>query len=388
MINSVCGIGSTGRICADIAEEYEGNGYEVKIAYGRSKTVPPEYKKYAVRIGTGLDMYMHVIGTRLTDKHGLYSHRATRRFLKWADEYDPDILWLHNIHGYYINYELLFDWIKSRPDMQVKWTLHDCWSFTGHCAHYMYVGCDKWKVNENTSDSEYGCRCECPQVKQYPASAYGNNSANNYLRKKEAFLGVRDLSLITPCKWLKNEVANSFLSVYDVKVVYNTIDTETFRPCENDFRVRYNLSHGDKIILAVAGVWSERKGLNDLIKLGERLNNDNGVPQCRLVMVGLNSKQVREIKKINPAIICIGHTNSVSELAQIYSAADVFVNPTYEDNYPTVNLEAEACNTPVITYNTGGCAETIKDPRSMVIDRGVVSLFNALSDFFDKLVLN
>lgn len=140
-INSVCGIGSTGRICTDLAQQLEAEGNEVKIAYGRKGTVPEQFQKYAVRIGTDFDCKMHAIQTRLFDTHGFGSKRATKEFLKWAEEYKPDLLWLHNLHGYYINVEMLFDWIKKHPEMQVKWTLHDCWAFTGHCSHFTMVKC-------------------------------------------------------------------------------------------------------------------------------------------------------------------------------------------------------------------------------------------------------
>ena len=144
MINVVCGIRSTGRICTDLAAEMEAQGHEVKIAYGR-ETVPEKYQKYAVRIGTDWDVKLHGLKSRLLDAHGLGSKKATKHFLDWAEEYKPDLLWLHNIHGYYINYELLFAWIKRRPDMEVKWTLHDCWAFTGHCSHFSFVKCYRWK---------------------------------------------------------------------------------------------------------------------------------------------------------------------------------------------------------------------------------------------------
>ena len=223
LINSVLGFGSTGRIVLDTAKEYEQNGYEVKIAYGQSRKtsreLEPDISKYGVRIGNDVDVYYHVLYTRLTDKHGLASTHATKQFLKWADEYNPDVLWLHNIHDYYINYELLFDWIKSRPQMQVKWTLHDCWAFTGHCSHFIYVKCDKWLT---------GCH-NCPQLDQYP-KAISDNSLDNYSRKKRAFTGVNNLTLITPSNWLKEMVQKSYLSEYPVEVRYNTINTYIFKP--------------------------------------------------------------------------------------------------------------------------------------------------------------
>lgn len=192
-INTVIDKCSTGKIVANSAKEYEAKGYEVKIAYGRDSGNKELVERYGVRIGNNPDFYLHALYTRLTDNHGLGSKKATARFLKWADEYNPDILWLHNIHGYYINYELLFEWIKQRPFMEVKWTLHDCWAFTGHCAFFTYAKCDKWKKD--------GCG-NCPQIEQYPMSLV-DNSAMNYMRKRAAFTGIHDMTLITPSKWLK-----------------------------------------------------------------------------------------------------------------------------------------------------------------------------------------
>lgn len=347
MINSVCGIRSTGKICAEIAERYENDGHEVKIAYGR-ETVPEKYQKYAVRIGNDWDVKVHALKTRLTDKHGLGSKKVTKEFLKWAEEYSPDLLWLHNIHGYYINYEMLFAWIKKHPDMQVKWTLHDCWAFTGHCSHFTFVKCCKWKSN-----------CEkCPQKDRYPLS-YVDSSKSNYLRKKIAFTGVANMSVITPSQWLADLVRKSFLREYSVEVVNNTINSDVFKPSQSDFRERHNLI-GKKIILGVASTWDDRKGLDDFYKLADMLDENFAI-----VLVGLSKQQLENIPN---NIIGIERTNGQKELAEIYTTADVFVNPTYEDTYPTVNLEAQACGTPVITYRTGGSPESV--PKENVVDVG------------------
>ena len=327
-------------------------------------------------------MYMHVIGTRFTDKHGLFSKAATRRFLKQADAYDPDALWLHNIHGYYINYELLFDWIKKRPAMSVKWTLHDCWTFTGHCAHYMYVGCDKWKLMPDVPDVTH-CG-SCPLKKQYPASILADNSRDNYLRKKNAFTGIPDMTLVSPSKWLAGEIKQSFMSGYPVEVSYNTIDKDIFKPASGDFRSKHGIIDEEFMILAVSGVWHERKGLCDLLRLSDMIKEK--CLKMRLVIVGLTHKQAVSINRDHPEVICIEHTESPAELAEIYTAADAFINPTYEDNYPTVNLEAESCGTPVITYDTGGCAETVHRPDSRVIKQDVRSLFNELESAYENKV--
>ena len=348
IINSVCGIGSTGRICTDLAQEFEKNGDEVKIAYGRSGFVPNQFKKYAVKIGSAFNVKVHALYTRLTDKHGLGSKKATKQFLQWADKYNPDLLWLHNIHGYYINYELLFQWIKSRPEMQVKWTLHDCWAFTGHCSHFIVAKCEQWKE---------GC-VKCAQKIRYPSSMF-DNCKNNFERKKQAFTGVQNMVLITPSKWLAELVKQSFLKDYPIEVHYNTIDLNIFKPTPSDFRERYELTD-KKIILGVASVWNERKGLDGFIKLSEMLDES-----FQIVLVGLTKKQ---LKKLPKNILGLEKTHSAKELAEIYTAADVFVNLTYEDNYPTVNLEAQACGTPCITYRTGGSVESV--PKENVVEQG------------------
>lgn len=352
MINSVCGIRSTGRICTDLADKFENDGHTVKIAYGR-ETVPEKYRKYAVRIGNDSDNKLSAVHTRLTDKHGFFNKKSTEKFLKWAEDYNPDLLWMHNLHGYYINVEMLFDWIKSRPDMQVKWTLHDCWAFTGHCSHFTVARCEQWKTH---------C-LHCVQKKRYPSSFLTDNCKSNFDRKKTAFTGVKNMTLIAPSKWLADLVKQSFLKEYPVEVVYNTIDTNVFKPTPSDFRERFALKD-KKIILGVASAWGERKGLNDFIKLSEMLDD-----RFVIVLVGLTDKQVSQMPK---KIVALKRTNSTKELAEIYTAADVFFNPTYEDNYPTVNLEAQACGTPVVTYRTGGSPESV--PEENVIETGALNV--------------
>lgn len=338
MVNSFCGIGSTGRICTDLADVLIEKGHDVKIAYGR-ESVPDKYKNIAVRIGTDLDVKLHGMQTRLFDTHGFGSKSATKRFIEWAESYDPDVLHLHNIHGYYINIEMLFEWIKKRPKMRVIWTLHDCWAFTGHCVHFTMVKCTQWKTH---------CGY-CPQKRTYPRCDLFSNCRNNSDRKKAAFTGVKNMTLVTPSKWLAGLVKESFLKEYLVKVINNGIDTSVFKPTPSDFRKRYHLEN-KKIILGVASVWDERKGLNDFINLSKMLDED-----YKIVLVGLSEKQMREVPD---SILKIQRTNSTKELAEIYTVADVFFNPTYEDNYPTVNLEAQACGTPVITYDSGGSGES------------------------------
>ena len=347
-INSVCGVGSTGRIAADIHRVLKQNGHESKIAYGRgeAKGVSPDD---TIKIGTDRDIYAHVILSRLTDRTGFYSKSATQKLIRSIEEYNPDVIHLHNIHGYYINIKLLFDYIK-KAGKPVVWTLHDCWAFTGHCAHFDYCGCEKWKTE-----------CDkCPQLNQYPKS-FADSSKRNYLDKKQIFNGINNMTIVTPSKWLEKLVKQSYLGNYNTQVIYNGIDLTVFKPTVSDFRARYGLED-KKIILGVASIWSERKGLDDLIQLSKKLSDD-----YKIVIVG---KLIGDSLPAN--MLHIKRTDSTKELAEIYSAADVFVNPSYEDNFPTVNIEALACGTPVVTYNTGGSPEAISPLCGIVTEQGNV----------------
>lgn len=342
-INSVCGIGSTGRIATDIHNILVEKGHESYIAYGRDL---PKNCDNAIRIGTKIDNYTHVAKTRLLDIHGFGSTKATKEFISKVKDLDPDIIHLHNIHGYYINIEILFNYLKE-ANKPVVWTLHDCWSFTGHCAYFDYVGCDKWKT---------GCY-NCPEKKAYPSSLIFDNSKNNYINKKEIFTGVKNLTIVTPSQWLANLVQESFLNEYPVKVINNGIDLNTFRPNAGDFRKKFNL-YGKFIILGVASVWDRRKGLKYFVELADKVSEDEVI-----VLVGLTEKQINQIPK---NIIGITRTNNVKELVNIYSSTDVFVNPTLEDNFPTTNLEALACGTPVVTFDTGGSPEILDKESGFV----------------------
>ena len=349
-INSVCGYGSTGRIATDIYKILQEQGHESLIAYGRG-TAPEGIN--SIKIGTNFDNYMHVAKTRLFDLHGFASTKATEEFIEKAKEYNPDVIHLHNVHGYYINIELLFNFLKeaSKP---VIWTLHDCWAFTGHCAHFDYVKCKKWQD---------GCN-NCTQKGRYPTSLLMDNSKGNYERKRELFTGIKNMTIITPSQWLADLVKQAFLKQYDIKVMNNGIDLDTFNPKDrNIFRKKYNIE--DKfIILGVASQWGERKGFKYFIELSKLIDKNS-----KIVLVGLNNKQLKQLPQ---DFIGIKRTNNIEELAEIYSAVDVFVNPTLEEVLGLVNLEALACGTPVITFNTGGSIECVDESCGIVVEKGSI----------------
>ena len=338
MINVVCGIRSTGRICTDLATALENQGHEVKIAYGR-EDVPKQFEKYAVRIGRDLDVKFHGIRTRLFDEAGFGSGNATKRFVEWVKIYDPDVIHLHNLHGYYINVKILFEYLK-KCQKTIIWTLHDCWSFTGHCVYFDYVNCNKWKKECN----------HCPQKKEYPTRIGPDFSRRNYYLKKKLFSNIPKLTLVTPSQWLADLVSDSFIKEYPIKVIHNGVDTKIFQSTDSNLRSKYKLGN-KKVVLGVASVWDQRKGLECFIKLAEKLDQR----QYQIVLVGLSQDQIKILPR---QIVGIMRTNSTKELAALYTLAYVFVNPTFEDNYPTTNIEAIACGTPVITFDTGGSTES------------------------------
>ena len=343
--------GSTGSIMRGLHAQLSNCGVDSYCFWGRRHATIDGHMQCCA---TKPEVYLHGVMTRLRDRMGFYSKRDTVRLLKRLDEIDPDVVHLHNIHGYYVNIEMLFAWLAAHR-CQVRWTLHDCWALTGHCAHFSYVKCAQWMTHCAYSES-------CPQPDAYPKTICKSNCARNFEDKRRIFTSVppERMTLICPSQWLADLVAKSFLKGYPVEVRHNTIDKAVFKPTPSDFRERYGI--GDRfMILGVASPWTERKGLGDFVRLAGELDSD----RYAIVLVGLSAKQM---KSLPVGIIGLTRTDSPQELAGIYTTADVFFNPTVEDNYPTVNLEAEACGTPVITYDTGGCRETIADVRSHVVE--------------------
>jgi len=322
-------------------------GYNAYMAYARGDE-PSDEK--SIKIGRKVDIYWHGLVTRVTGSHGFSSKRATDIFLEKVDEIKPDLIHLHNIHGYYINIELLFRYIKEKR-IPVIWTLHDCWAFTGHCAHFDFVGCEKWKT---------GCR-ECPQLHTYPRSLFIDHSEQSYRKKKELFEDVENMTLVTPSKWLKDLVKESFLRHHQTIVINNGVDTVVFSPRESK-KSYFGISEDKFVILGVAAQFTPRKGLKYFLEIADKLDENSAI-----FLIGLNKKQLKSLPK---NISGIERTESIEKLAEAYSMADIFVNPTLEDNFPTTNLEALACGTPVITFRAGGSPETVDEKTGVVVRKG------------------
>lgn len=340
LINS-CNFGSTGNIMLEIAETAENGGYTAAVCYPQSRDNSRKQKEKDFIIGTRFSRNIHLQLAGITGLNGCFSYFSTLKLLKKLDKLKPDIIHLHNLHNCYINLPMLFKYIKKH-NIKTVWTLHDCWSFTGHCPHFDMIGCDKWKT---------GCY-SCPQYKEYPKSLF-DNSKIMYRLKRKWFTGVENMTIVTPSEWLASLVKESYLKDYPVKVINNGIDLNIFKPTESDFIKKYALEN-KYIVLGVAFGWGRRKGLDVFIELAKRLDEE----KYKIVLAGTDDN----VDKLLPDnIISIHRTQNQTELAEIYTAADVFANPTREENYPTVNMEALACGTPVVTFNTGGSPEMLDE---------------------------
>lgn len=342
-INATCGAGSTGKICSAVAALLDQHNVENYIFYSSGNTSDPHGKKYLSK----WNVKLQALCSRVFGNYGFNTFFATKRLLKELEKISPDIVHLHNLHGHNVNLTLLFRYFKKHPEIKIFWTFHDCWSFTGYCTHFTVDKCDKWIT---------GCH-NCPQRSKY--SWFFDCSYTLYNRKKDLFTGL-DMTVITPSEWLAELVKQSFLKESSVKVINNGIDLSVFQPSKSDFREKYHISLEKYIILGVAFDWGIRKGLDVFIELASKLPED-----YQIVMVGTNKDIDRQLPN---NIVSIHRTKNQAELAQIYSAADLFVNPTREENYPTVNMESIACGTPVLTFRTGGSPEIVDENCGCVVD--------------------
>ena len=349
-VNTTANWGSTGKIAEQIGEQVMRRGGKSYIAYGYYAN---NCRSELIKIGSDISIRWHVRFGKWFDKHGLLSRIATNKLIRKIDRIKPDIIHLHNLHGYFINYKILFEYL-NQSNIPVVWTLHDCWSFTGRCAHYMLTGCEKWKST---------CY-DCLYRKTYPKT-YIDRSARNHALKRELFtsLGER-LTLVPVSEWLAGDARQSFFANTRIHTIHNGIDINTFRNTDKLLaRKALGLDPGKRIIIGVASAWGLSKGINDFYKLREMLPAE----QYDIILVGLMDKQLETLPE---GIIGIKRTQNAAELALYYSAADVFFNPTYADNYPTTNLEAIACGTPCLTYRTGGSPESITENTGYVVEQG------------------
>ena len=340
--------GSTARIMFSLSDSVKANNGDCRCFYGFS------WRKLnrtdAKTIGGLFSKSLHMILARLTGLNGFFSLFATRKLIRSINSFNPDIIHIHNLHGWYLNLPLFTRFLKH-SDIPVVWTLHDCWSFTGHCPHYEMQGCEQWKT---------ACK-KCALYREYPQCIF-DDSKSMFRKKKNWFTGFSNLTIVTPSSWLASQVSQSFLKDYPIKVIPNGIDRSVFRDRSNEKPLSYpGLATDKKIVLGVSFAWTEKKGIDVFIRLANTLGE-----QYQIVLVGTDEALEQQLP---PAVCSIRNTADASQLAEIYSAADVFVNPTREETFPTVNMEALACGTPVITFRTGGSPEIIDKTCGLVIEK-------------------
>ncbi|NDC29366.1 MAG: glycosyltransferase [Bacteroidetes bacterium] len=336
-INSTLGVGSTGRITEDLGAFVIANYGESTVAFGRRAR---KSKSQTLKIGSKLHQLNHLVNTRAFDTHGFHSKSATAKLVKQILEINPNVIHLHNLHGYYLNVELLFEFLK-RYGKPIVWTLHDCWAFTGHCCYYERVGCDKWKTQCHT----------CPLSFLYPESIVFDNSRNNFIRKKTSFQGLNNLTIVTVSHWLESQVRQSFLKEYPVQTIYNGVNLDLFKPKDHALsKIKLGLS-GYKVILGVANEWSDGKGLRIFLEVAKFLDVD-----YRIVLIGLSEKQIKSLPR---NIYGYQKTQNLEELVRFYNAADVFVSPSIAETFGMVVAEALSCGTPCVVNDSSALPELV-----------------------------
>ena len=345
-INATCGAGSTGKICVAVSRLLTEQGIENYILYASGQSDYPLGRRYM----SPCEVKWQTLRSRICGNYGLNSRGATRRMIALLEEISPQMVHLHNLHGHNCNLEMLFRYLRKKK-IKVFWTFHDCWAFTAYCPHYDMIGCDQWRSE--------GCR-KCPQRKRY--SWFFDRSRFLYEKKREMLTGL-DMTVITPSRWLAEQAKQSFLRTCDIRVIHNGIDLSVFRPRESDFRKRHRCED-TFLVLGVAFGWGERKGLDVFLELSKRLDE-----KFQIVLVGTDDKVDQ---KLPPRVISIHRTKDQTELAEIYTAADLLFNPTREENYPTVHMESLACGTPVLSFATGGCAEMLDETCGMTVPKNDV----------------
>lgn len=331
-----------------LQETAEKNGHQVFVSFAKSRSNAKKQVHAAIPIGSIFSRNLHLLLSYITGLNGCFSLLSTLRFLRRVKKEHFDLIHLHNLHNCYINLPLLFGFIK-RQNIPVIWTLHDCWAFTGICPHFQISHCEKWKT---------GCY-NCTQYREYPGSLT-DRTRLMYKLKKKWFTGVQAMYLVAPSRWLAALARHSFLQDYPITVIHNGIDLSVFKPTESDFRAQHRLE-GKIILLGVALSWDHRKGLDVFIELCERLDN-----RFQIVLVGTNDQIDAQLPD---KILSVHRTQNPFELAAIYTAADLFVNPTKEEVLGMVNLESLACGTPVITFDTGGSPECLTPSCGCVVPK-------------------
>lgn len=372
-INTVCGHGSTGRNCTELAQVLSAEGHECHIAYGQGTT---SYKN-SYKIGTRIENHLHNVCSRLFGNQGYYTERGTRGLVRYIESFQPDLIHLGNLHGNYLNLRIIFEFL-AKANIPVVWTLHDCWAFTGKCSHYTVVQCGKWKTT---------CG-KCPIYKQYPPSLFFDRSNAMYEDKKRLFTSIQNLTVVPVSHWLAQEVQQSFLAKYQIVPIYNWINLEIFKPRDRQSvkktRKKYGIDENTFVVLGVSAGWSDRKNsqtaskLEDFRALQKSLTRHDAI---KLILVG----KAKDPNHLPNGALHIPYVENVRELADIYAMADVYVHTSMEDTFGKVIAEAMACGTPAVVYNSTGCPEVVGKGCGHVVEgRNVEQIYQMISEIREK----
>lgn len=341
--------GSTGRLAEDLGDVALKAGWKSYIAYGRD--VRPSHSEL-VRIGTNFDIYAHVLKTRLFDRHGFGSKHATKKIIKQIDEIKPDVIQFQNVHGYYLNLPVILNYITEK-DVPLIWSLHDCWSMTGHCAHFALEDCEKWKVECN----------HCPLLKDYPASWGWDSSKRNYQEKKNLIEAIPRLTIVSGSEWIASIARQSYFKNRDIHVIPDGIDTDIYSPqCDTAELRKINQLEGKFVIMASGTAWPYYKGLDDFAKLRAVLDDNYAI-----IIVGMQEKEIPSLPK---GLIGIPRTKTPQELASWYSMADCVMSLSRLESFGLTPVEGFACGTPAIVYNNAALPELITEKTGFVVEPG------------------
>lgn len=354
LINITRNQGSTGKITEQIGLMMQQRGWDVCVVHGARFVNPSSLPSYQIQ--SKCEEYYHALKSLLFDADGLGSINATKKLVGFIKEYKPNVIHINNLHGYYLNYKILFEYLNS-TQIPIVMTLHDCWAFTGHCVHFVTANCERWKI---------GCG-NCPQIHSVPKSIFFDRSERNYWTKKHYIATNKNLHLVCVSNWIKDFAKHSIYSKHPIYLIHNGIDVEIYRPTVKKRKDKF-------CILGVGNPWSKEKGLFDILKLRDLLPEN----EFDITLVGLNKKQKDSLPH---GITGVLRTNDQRELVDLYSQSHVFINPTYADTFPTTNLEALACGTPVITYNTGGSPEALSTDTGFIVEQGdIIALAETIKE--------
>ncbi len=364
-IDSCLNMYSTGHITESIAKLALNRGWDCYIVHGSRYVRRPSCMK-DIQSVSKFGEYIHFIESILFDNHGLASRRATRRVVEQIKQIKPDVIQLHCIHGYYLNYKILFEFLNSIK-IPVIWTFHDCWAFTGHCAHFMSVGCYKWR--------DGGC-FQCPLTGDYPKSIF-DFSKRNYKLKKSLFMNNKNIHIVTVSKWLESVTRESFFSGKDIFTIYNGIDTKVFRPLDDNSLKKEMALENKHVLVAAATSWSKYKGLFDYISLSSLFEDD-----VVFILIGLTDNQINSMPS---NIVGLKRTSSALELAKYYSMADIVLNLSYQETFGLTTIEGMACGTPGIVYNTTASPELITSETGFIVEPGDINgVYHAITEILKK----